>query len=37
MRYPVPAQKVPKPLHINDFKGVDFTSSSIDKRRSGNA
>ena len=37
MKYPVPAQKSPNLFSINDFKGVDFTSSNVDKRRSGNA
>jgi len=35
MKYPMP--KSSKLLVINDFKGVDFTSSSVDKKRSGNA
>lgn len=37
MRYSVPATKTPNPLTIRDFKGVDFTSSNVDERRSPNA
>ena len=37
MRYNVPASKTTNALIISDFKGVDFTSSVVDKKRSSNA
>ena len=37
MRYSVPSSKSANILSLSDFKGVDFTSSNIDNKRSKNA